>query len=63
MTAQELARVVRDMRAAQGRYFRYRRPDDLERSKALEKQVDRAVEQILNPQMGLFDDNDSARST
>jgi hypothetical protein len=52
MTLRDLAGLVAHMRDAQRAYFRHRRPGDLEVSKALERDVDQAVEEVLSP--GLF---------
>ena len=43
----EFAQLTKDMRSAQKHYFRTRSNDALETSKALERRVDRAVEEIL----------------
>jgi hypothetical protein len=43
----EFAQLVRDCRSAQKHYFKVRGPDALEASKAPERRVDRAVEEIL----------------
>jgi len=45
----ELAKLTNAMRAAQVRYFRERTPVALEESKRLEREVDRAVADILSP--------------
>ena len=50
MNATELARMVRDVRAAQNAYFTERNSANLARSKELEKNLDRAVAEILSPQ-------------
>lgn len=56
MTVVELARLALETREAQRRYFRERTPEALERSKALEKRLDAAVKEILDPPPpGLFD--------
>ena len=54
MNTAELARLARDMRAAQRAYFRSRTPAALELSKALERQLDAAVARVLEGP-GLFD--------
>lgn len=46
--------LVGRMRQAQRTYFRTRRADQLEASKALEQQVDQAVRDFRNPQKPLF---------
>ena len=58
MDSNELATLVRAMRASQRRYFRHRTHDDLEESKRLEREVDRAVEAVLSApvQASLFSD-------
>lgn len=45
------------MRHQQRRYFALRRPDALERSKELEREVDGAIEKIEDKQMSLFCEN------
>ena len=47
--------MVKDMRQAQKTYFKTRRFDDLEASKKLEAAVDRAVQEVEDGQMSLFD--------
>jgi hypothetical protein len=54
MTLRDLAGLVAHMREAQRLYFRHRRPGDLEVSRALERDVDLAVQEVLSP--GLFGD-------
>lgn len=59
MTAQELAQLVAFMRYAQEAYFTARRRgapgnDELRESKRLEREVDRAVADILSPQGDLL---------
>jgi hypothetical protein len=54
MTTVELARLIVEMRAAQKEYFRTRTQGALERSKQLERQLDRAVVDVLR-QPTLFD--------
>lgn len=54
ITLEKFAEEVRQMRYQQRRYFAYRRPEVLERSKELERRVDRIVEEILNNQPQLF---------
>lgn len=49
MTVTELADLVRRMRDAQRRYFRTRSGEDLDKSKALEREVDLALETALAP--------------
>jgi uncharacterized protein YqgV (UPF0045/DUF77 family) len=47
MGAKSFARLVRQMRFTQQRYFDTRSEEALEQSKALEKQVDKSLEAIL----------------
>jgi hypothetical protein len=59
MTLAEFAVLVRDCRAMQDRYFAQRKQgrfdvDLLAASKRLEKAVDRAVADVLDPQPNLF---------
>lgn len=54
MTLEKFAEEVRQMRYQQRRYFAYRRPEVLERSKELERRVDKMVEEILNINPQLF---------
>lgn len=46
----QFAGLVKNMRDAQKQYFRMRTPNYLERSKALEKEVDSQAEKILTKQ-------------
>lgn len=62
MDLEELAHLVTDMRAAQRNYFRTKDVKYINQSKTLERQVDRAVADILNPPPpGLFDQSRSER--
>lgn len=54
ITLEEFAEEVRQMRYQQRRYFAYRMPEVLARSKELERRVDRIVDEILNNQPQLF---------
>ena len=54
ITLEKFAEEVRQMRYQQRRYFAYRRPEVLERSKELEGRVDRIVDEILNNHPQLF---------
>lgn len=54
ITLEKFAEEVRQMRYQQRRYFAYRRPEVLEWSKELERQVDKMVEEILNINPQLF---------
>lgn len=51
----EFAVQVAALRAAQRDYFRTRSPSKLEESKRRERQVDKMLQEILNPQDTLFD--------
>ena len=46
MTSLEFFKLVRAMRDAQKRYFKYREVDDLRKSKALEKRVDSEIMRV-----------------
>lgn len=46
--------LVKNLRNAQKKYFRTRNFHDLNRAKQLEKEVDIAIQEILNPQTNLF---------
>ena len=59
MTAVYLAKLVADMRNAQREYFRTKSSAALGMSKALERRVDRAVEDVLR-QPSLFPDPEEA---
>jgi hypothetical protein len=48
MTAPELARLVAEMRSAQRESFRTRSPGALEKSRAAERRVDKAVMECLD---------------
>ncbi len=55
---EKFARLVNDMIEAQQKYFRHDRSSaQLELCKRLEKDVKRAIERVLHPQMGLFEDD------
>lgn len=54
ITLEKFAEEVRQMRYQQRRYFAYRRPEVLERSKELERRVDKMVEEILSENLQLF---------
>ncbi len=60
MTTIELARLVAEMRIAQRKYFRTRAPGDLERSKALERRADAAVEAVLRQPTLIWGDDHGA---
>lgn len=49
LTLEQLATLVERMRSAQRRYFRERGANSLAESKTLERDVDRACDEILRP--------------
>lgn len=53
MTLHDFAQLVKRMRDKQKEYFKKRQPSLIEESKRLEKEVDKAVQEIVDP--GLFD--------
>ena len=53
----EFAALVARVRRLQGEYFRTRSMSALSLSQAGEKHVDRALEQLNNPQRNLFEDS------
>lgn len=52
--AAEYVRFVAHVRYMQRRYFAYRKPDILEESKRLEKELDALNAELLDPQLKLF---------
>jgi hypothetical protein len=50
----ELAGMVQEVLNAQQTFFKGRRPEDLQHSKALEKKLAEVVKEILNPQSKLL---------
>lgn len=56
MTADEIIKLAKETRDAQKAYFKTRAYSDLDRSKQLEKTLDRAIDEYLNPnpQIDLF---------
>lgn len=54
ITINEFAKLVKEMRFNQKRYFRLRKPDILETCKKLENQVDDIVSELTDSQMKLF---------
>jgi hypothetical protein len=66
MTLLELAELAQRMRMKQKLYFRGRNPGVLQESKILEKELDVALAEILNPQnddeIGLFGPMSEMRS-
>lgn len=57
LTFEEFVELVKEMRHQQRRYFALRKPETLERSKELEREVDKAIERIEDKQMSLFSEN------
>ena len=55
MTYAQFVAKVSEMRTAQKSYFRTRSAAFLDKSKRLEKEVDKAVERFFNPQGDLFE--------
>lgn len=55
MTNDDFLALVRDMRQAQKAYFAKRKYEDLERSRTLERAVDKALKEIADGQQSLFD--------
>ena len=60
MDAGDFFALVARMREAQRRYFKHRSSTDLEYSKALERQVDRALDEHADVQLRLFGPEDQA---
>lgn len=56
MTAFEIIKLAKETRDAQKAYFKNRTYSDLDRSKQLERQLDKAIDEYLNPnpQIDLF---------
>ena len=56
MTAFEIIKLAKETRDAQKAYFQTRTYSDLDRSKQLERQLDKAIDEYLNPntQIDLF---------
>lgn len=56
MTADEIIKLAKEMRDAQKSWFLCHNRSDLENSKRLERQLDAAIDEYLNPnpQMDLF---------
>lgn len=61
MTLRQFAGLVAEMRNAQRAYFRTKGMNALEMSKRLEKQVDKALVDLLSPQGTLFDTDEDDR--
>lgn len=56
MTADEIIKLAKEMRDAQNAWFLCHNRADLDRSRKLERQLDAAIEEYMNPnpQMDLF---------
>lgn len=56
MTADEIINLAKEMRTAQKSWFKFHNQADLDRSRKLERQLDAAIEEYMNPnpQMDLF---------
>lgn len=54
MESKEFIKLVADMREAQRNYFKTRDRSWLDKSKALERQVDNQIAVMNNPQQDLF---------
>lgn len=54
MSQDDFVKLVQKLRESQKRWFREKRPQDLDDSKALERQVDRALADLARPP-SLFD--------
>ncbi len=54
MESKEFVKLVADMREAQRNYFKTRDRSWLDKSKALERQVDNQIAVMNNPQQDLF---------
>ena len=56
MTSDEIINLAKEMRAAQKSWFKFHNQADLTKSKQLERQLDKAIEeyQTPDPQMDLF---------
>ena len=54
MTVEELAELVKRMRAFQDAYFKHRNQADLRKAKELERQVDAACNRLLDKRPRLF---------
>ncbi|MCE5327865.1 MAG: hypothetical protein LLG01_15775 [Planctomycetaceae bacterium] len=55
MDGRELAKLVKAMRDKQKEFFRGHEPQVLQEAKALERQIDQAIEKALSGQAGLFE--------
>jgi len=54
MDIKEFAEMVLEVLEAQQTFFKGRKPEDLQRSKDLERKLAKAAKEILNPQSKLF---------
>ena len=56
MTADEIIKLAKEMRDAQKSWFLCHNRADLDRSRKLERQLDKAIDEYMNPdiQMNLF---------
>lgn len=54
MTADEIVKLVKETREAQKAYFKSRSQADLEKSKRLERLLDKEISLYLDPQPRLF---------
>ena len=59
----EFLDMVKQMRAAQKRYFKDRRPADVAASKRLEQEVDRTISLLCSPPMFAWSDDETADET
>lgn len=55
MNLEQFVAKVSEMRNAQKSYFRTRSQEFLNRSKSLEREIDKAIADFYSPQSGLFD--------
>ena len=53
MNATEIIKLAQKMRSAQKAYFKNRMSSDLELSRRLERQLDKEIDEFLNPQTKL----------
>jgi hypothetical protein len=56
MTLSDLAALGKRMRDAQNAYFKNRDSRDLNRSRAIEREFDKVVEEVLHPKPKLFEE-------
>ena len=54
MTADEIIKLAKEMRDAQKSWFLCHNRSDLDKSKRLERQLDAAIDEYLDPQPTLF---------